>query len=306
MLIRIATRKSKLALWQANYIAGQLKHHHPGLEVQLIPMMTDGDRWLDQPLVELGGKGLFIKALEEAILAGEADIAVHSMKDVPYALPAGLVIPCITVRENPYDVLLMRDPEHQHWQDLPLGACVGTSSLRRQLQLQILRPDLSFKLLRGNVPTRINKLEQGEYDAIILAQAGLIRLEITKAGYQFSADEMLPAVGQGAVGVECRAKDRIIRTLLTPLHHPKTADCVLAERAMNQTLQGGCHAPIAGFATITGRQLTLTARVGHLQTQRLMEASARGVNPSLVGKTVAEALLGQGAADWLAVDGGVQ
>ncbi len=303
MLIRIATRKSKLALWQANYIADQLKHHHPGLEVQLIPMMTDGDRWLDQPLVELGGKGLFIKALEEALMTGEADIAVHSMKDVPYTLPEGLVIPCITVRENPYDLLLMRDPTHRHWRDLPLGACVGTSSLRRQLQLQILRPDLSFKMLRGNVPTRVSKLEQGEYDAIVLAQAGLIRLEILNVGYQFDADEMLPAVGQGAVGVECRAKDRIIQTLLAPLHHRKTADCVLAERAMNQALQGGCHAPIAGFATMTGRQLTLTARVGHLKMRRVMEVRARGANPGLVGKTVAQALLAQGAADWLAAGG---
>lgn len=300
MQIRIATRKSKLALWQANYIADQLRHHHPGLEVQLIPMMTDGDRWLDQPLVELGGKGLFIKALEEAMLAGEADIAVHSMKDVPYTLPPGLTISCITARENPYDILLMKDPEQRHWQDLPLGACVGTSSLRRQLQLQILRPDLTFKMLRGNVPTRVSKLEQGEYDAIVLAQAGLIRLGITHPGYQFDAEEMLPAVGQGAVGVECRAKDRAIQALLTPLHDKKTADCVIAERAMNQQLQGGCHAPIAGFATMAGRQCTLTARVGHLPSSRIMQASARGTAPALVGKTVALALLAQGAAEWLA------
>ncbi len=304
MQIRIATRKSKLALWQANYIAGQLKHHHPGLDVQLIPMMTDGDRWLDQPLVELGGKGLFIKALEEAILADQADIAVHSMKDVPYALPAGLAISCITGRENPYDVLLMRDPLLAHWRDLPIGACVGTSSLRRQLQLQILRPDLTFKMLRGNVPTRVNKLEQGEYDAIVLAKAGLIRLEMPHTGYQFKAQEMLPAVGQGAVGVECRAQDRIIQSLLAPLHDRKTADCVTAERAMNQALQGGCHAPIAGFATMAGRQLTLTARVGHLKHSLMMEASARGSNPVLVGKTVAQALLAQGAADWLAAEQG--
>jgi len=300
-VLRIATRQSPLALWQAHFVADALRAHHPGLTVELLTMVTRGDKILDTPLAKIGGKGLFVKELEIAMLEGRADLAVHSMKDVPMAFPEGLGLTAICVREDPRDAFVSN-----HFADidaLPPGAVVGTSSLRRQCQLRRYRPDLAIKDLRGNVNTRLAKLDNGEYDALILASAGLIRLGMAeRIRSPLSETLLLPAVGQGAVGIECRLDDARTRQLLAPLNHSDTAICVSAERAMNTRLQGGCQVPIAGFATLQDGQLSLQGRVGSLDGAQLLQAEVRGAAADAVqlGQEVAEQLLAAGAAEILA------
>lgn len=299
--LRIATRQSPLALWQANYVADALRAHHPGLQVELLTFVTRGDKILDTPLAKIGGKGLFVKELEVAMLEGRADIAVHSMKDVPMAFPEGLGLTAICVREDPRDAFVSN--RYASLNELPQGAVVGTSSLRRQCQLRRHRPDLVIKDLRGNVNTRLAKLDNGEYDALILASAGLIRLGMaSRIATALDEKVLLPAVGQGAVGIECRLDDAKTRALLAPLNDDATALCVSAERAMNTRLQGGCQVPIAGFATLQNGQLHLQGRVGSLDGSQLLEASsdASAKDAIALGERVAEQLLAAGAADILA------
>ena len=294
--IRIATRKSALALWQAEYVKARLEYAHPGLLVTLVPMVSRGDKLLDSPLSKIGGKGLFVKELETALLENEADITVHSMKDVPMDFPEGLGLFCICEREDPRDAFVSNT--HASLDDLPEGSVVGTSSLRRQAQLLTRRPDLNIRFLRGNVNTRLAKLDAGEYDAIILAAAGLIRLgfedRITSA---ISIDDSLPAGGQGAVGIECRTADSEIHALLAPLHHADTAVRVTAERALNKHLNGGCQVPIACYAVLEGDQIWLRGLVGDPNGSLLLTAQARGPQSAAteLGVKVAEALLDQGA-----------
>lgn len=245
--LRIATRKSPLAMWQAEHVQSRLLALNPELTVELVTFTTQGDIILDTPLSKIGGKGLFVKELEVAMLAGDADIAVHSMKDVPMEFPEGLELGIILERENPRDAFVSNKVDAL--EDLPQGAVVGTSSLRRQCQLQSLRPDLIIRSLRGNVQTRLGKLDSGEYDAIILASAGLIRLKMESRIAQYLEPEVsLPAGGQGAVGIELRSNDAETLALLKPLQHDITASRVLAERAMNRRLEGGCQVPIACYA----------------------------------------------------------
>lgn len=298
--LRIATRKSPLALWQAEYVKASLLKHHPQLIIELVTFTTQGDKILDTPLAKIGGKGLFVKELEQAMLAGDADLAVHSMKDVPMECPEGLAITTICEREDPTDAFVSN--RFASLQELPLGAIVGTSSLRRQCQLRALRPDLEIRDLRGNVGTRLGRLDNGEYDAIILASAGLKRLGLQQRIAQ-SLTQLLPAVGQGAVGIEARSNDAELLALLAPLHHLPTALCVQAERAMNRRLQGGCQVPIAGFATLDNQQLTLNALVGSLDGQSVLRYQAQTTDLQAVeqlGETVAEGLLAQGADKVLA------
>ena len=298
--IRIATRKSALALWQAEYVKARLEQAHPGILVTLVPMVSRGDKLLDSPLSKIGGKGLFVKELETALLENEADIAVHSMKDVPMDFPEGLGLFCICEREDPRDAFVSNT--FARLDDLPHGSVVGTSSLRRQAQLLTRRPDLEIRFLRGNVNTRLAKLDAGEYDAIILAAAGLIRLgfedRITSA---ISIDDSLPAGGQGAVGIECRSADTQIHALLSPLHHADTAVRVTAERALNKHLNGGCQVPIACYAVLEGEQIWLRGLVGEPSGGVLLSADARAPREAAteLGVQVAEALLAQGAGDIL-------
>jgi len=295
-VIRIATRKSALALWQAHYVKAQLEIHHPGLQVELVPMSTQGDKILDTPLAKIGGKGLFIKELEIAMLEGRADIAVHSMKDVPVDFPAEFGLHAICERENPYDAFVSN--HFAQLADLPPQAVVGTSSLRRQCQLRKLRPDLHIKDLRGNVNTRLAKLDEGLYDAIILASAGLIRLDMQQRITQHIPAELsLPAVGQGAVGIECRNDDHQLIAMLAVLNHAETALRVKAERAMNARLQGGCQVPIGSFAEIDGSTLTLRGLVGSPDGTTMLHAQASGhcEQAEYIGQQVAESLLAQGA-----------
>ncbi|RDV25480.1 hydroxymethylbilane synthase [Alteromonas aestuariivivens] len=299
--IRIATRKSALALWQAEYVRDQLLAHHPQLSVELVPMSTQGDKILDTPLAKIGGKGLFIKELEIAMLEGRADIAVHSMKDVPVTFPQEFGLHAICERENPFDAFVSN--QFDQLDALPQGAVVGTSSLRRQCQLRKYRPDLQIRDLRGNVNTRLAKLDNGEYDAIILASAGLIRLGMQdRIRQQLPANISLPAVGQGAVGIECRNDDTQLIELLSALHHPETGWRVTAERAMNARLEGGCQVPIGSFATLEGNTLTLTGMVGQTDGSELLFAKASGAvaDAEQVGVSVAESLLAQGAGSILA------
>lgn len=300
-LVRIATRKSALALWQAEYVKAQLQAFHPGLAVELVPMSTQGDKILDTPLAKIGGKGLFVKELETAMLEGRADIAVHSMKDVPVEFPEGLMLSTICQREDPRDAFVSH-----HYADLealPQGAVVGTSSLRRQCQLKALRPDLTIRDLRGNVNTRLSKLDAGEFDAIILAAAGLIRLGFEERIRAFlPVEQSLPANGQGAVGIECRTDDSAIRALLAPLEHTPTRQAVLAERAMNRALQGGCQVPIGAFAVHEADQLWLRGLVGQLDGQQVLTAEVRGPaeDAEALGAALANQLLALGAGEILA------
>lgn len=294
--LKIATRQSPLALWQANYVKQRLEGFYPDLNVVLVPMVTKGDVILDTPLAKIGGKGLFVKELETALLNGEADIAVHSMKDVPMQFPEGLGLSVICPREDPRDAFVSNT--YRTLADLPQGAVVGTSSLRRQCQLKQLRPDLKIESLRGNVGTRLSKLDRGDYDAIILAAAGLIRLGLTERIASFIAiHDMLPAAGQGAVGIECRSNDTRVQQLLAPLADAETTYCVLAERAMNTHLQGGCQVPIAGYAIIENEQLYLRALVGELDGSSIIRAEAKSAveKAEVLGIQVAEMLLQQGA-----------
>ncbi|MGE8360671.1 hydroxymethylbilane synthase [Pseudomonas sp.] len=295
--IRIATRKSALALWQAEYVKARLEEAHPGLKVSLVPMVSRGDKLLDAPLAKIGGKGLFVKELETALLESDADIAVHSMKDVPMDFPEGLGLYCICEREDPRDAFVSNTFESLD--ALPAGSVVGTSSLRRQAQLLARRPDLKIHFLRGNVNTRLAKLDAGEYDAIILAAAGLIRLGFSeRIRSSISVDDSLPAGGQGAVGIECRTGDDEIHALLAPLHHRETALRVTAERAMNKHLNGGCQVPIACYAVLEGEQLWLRGLVGQPDGSLLLNADNRApvAEAEQLGVQVAEALLAQGAA----------
>ncbi|EOW2079122.1 hydroxymethylbilane synthase [Vibrio mimicus] len=298
--IRIATRQSPLALWQANYVKDALMAAHPGLKVELVTMVTRGDVILDTPLAKVGGKGLFVKELEVAMLEGRADLAVHSMKDVPVDFPQGLGLVTICEREDPRDAFVSNT--YAKIDDLPSGAAVGTCSLRRQCQLKAARPDLVIKELRGNVGTRLSKLDAGEYDAIILAAAGLKRLGLESRIRNFiEPEQSLPAVGQGAVGIECRLDDQRVRELLAPLNHTDTADRVRCERAMNLTLQGGCQVPIGSYALLDGDEIWLRALVGEPDGSQIVRGEIRGPRSEAeqLGITLAEQLLGQGAKEIL-------
>jgi len=294
--IRIATRKSALALWQAEYVKSQLEHFHTDISVELVPMVTKGDIILDTPLAKVGGKGLFVKELEVAMLENRADIAVHSMKDVPVEFPEGLGLQVICPREDPRDAFVSN--HFQALENLPEGAVVGTSSLRRQCQLKAMRPDLVIRDLRGNVNTRLRKLDEGEYDAIILAAAGLIRLEIPQRIRQFIAPEvMLPANGQGAVGIECRTDDEVVKALLAPLECQQTRYRVYAERAMNRALEGGCQVPIGSYAVLSDQALHLRGLVGSVDGSKILTSEVTGHvdNAQKLGEMLAEKLLAQGA-----------
>ncbi|WP_046005863.1 hydroxymethylbilane synthase [Pseudoalteromonas rubra] len=300
-VLRIATRKSALALWQAEFVKAELEKFHADLTVELVPMSTKGDKILDTPLAKIGGKGLFVKELEQAMLEGRADIAVHSMKDVPVDFPAGLELHTICEREDPRDAFVSN--QYQALADLPAGAVVGTSSLRRQCQIRAMRPDLVIKDLRGNVNTRLAKLDAGEFDAIILAAAGLIRLEMAERIASFvSVEDSLPANGQGAVGIECRSDDAQVQAWLAPLEHSETRMRVLAERAMNRRLEGGCQVPIGAFAEIAGEQLTLRGLVGAVDGSQILRGEQSGpvADAEQLGIRLAETLLAQGADQILA------
>jgi hydroxymethylbilane synthase len=294
--IRIATRKSPLALWQAEHVARLIEKTFPGIKTELVKMTTQGDKILDAPLAKIGGKGLFVKELEVGMLDGTADIAVHSMKDVPVEFPDGLHLAAILKREDPTDAFVSN--RYASLNDLPLNAKIGTSSLRRQCQIKEIYPDAEILTLRGNVNSRLAKLEAGEYDAIILASAGLIRLELSERITQrLDSKISLPAIGQGAIGIECRIDDQKLNDMLSKLHHSETGICVAAERAMNARLNGGCQVPIAGFAEIHDDELFMRGLVGS-PDGRLMyrsEYSGKLQQAEAVGKAIAEDLLTQGA-----------
>lgn len=300
-LIRIATRRSPLALWQAEFVRDALMANNPGLQVELVTISTRGDKILDTPLAKIGGKALFVKELENAMLDGEADIAVHSMKDVPMEFPPGLFLPVICEREDPRDAFVSN--HFANIDALPQGARVGTASLRRQCQLLSMRPDLQIGSLRGNVGTRLGKLDSGEFDAIVLAAAGLLRLKLNERIAQFIPPEVsLPAGGQGAVGIECREDAAELIAMLQAMHHPDTADRVIAERALNRRLQGGCQVPIACYAELDGDQLHLRGLVGEVDGGRILrtERSGHRRDAESIGKAAAEDLLSQGADEILA------
>ncbi|MCK5813433.1 MAG: hydroxymethylbilane synthase [Cocleimonas sp.] len=300
-IIRIATRKSPLALWQAEEVKRLLLHFHPDLEVELLGMMTKGDIILDTPLAKIGGKGLFVKELEVGMLEGKADIAVHSMKDVPMELPQGLHLPIILERHDPLDAFVSNN--YTSLDDLPQNAKVGTSSLRRQTQLKQFRPDLEILSLRGNVNSRLAKLDSGKYDAIILASAGLKRLGFDdRITQRIPAEQSLPAIGQGAIGIECRDNDDRINALLAPLNHKETAIRVSAERAFNTRLKGGCQVPIAGYSELQGDQIYLRGLVGYPDGSAIYRAeqTAPIEDAEKMGIAVAEDLLAQGADKVLA------
>ena len=294
--LKIATRKSPLALWQANFVKDRLEALYPELQVELVPMSTQGDKILDTPLAKVGGKGLFVKELETAMLEGRADIAVHSMKDVPVEFPEGLGLHTICEREDPRDAFVSN--RFGQIDELPQGAVVGTSSLRRQCQLHAARPDLVIRDLRGNVNTRLAKLDAGEYDAIILAAAGLKRLEMAHRITAFiEPEQSLPANGQGAVGIECRLDDHELHALLAPLEHPETRIRVLTERAMNRALQGGCQVPIGAYALVQGEEVWLRGLVGSPDGSRVIRDEIRGplADGEALGHTLAQRLLADGA-----------
>lgn len=294
-ILKIATRKSPLALWQAEEVARLLKKYHPDLEVELVTMTTQGDKILDTPLAKIGGKGLFVKELEVGMLEGIADIAVHSMKDVPMAFPEGLHLAVVLERENPRDAFVSNT--YKSLAELPLNSKVGTCSLRRQTQLKEARPDIEILDLRGNVNTRLAKLDNGDYDAIILASAGLLRLgfedRITDI---ISTKQSLPAIGQGAIGIECRSDDEYVNTLLAPLNHPHTALRLTAERAQNTRLNGGCQIPIGGYAELQGDKIYLRGLIGFPDGSKIFRAEKQGnhQDAEAIGTAVAEDLLAQG------------
>jgi len=289
----IATRRSRLALWQAEHIAGLLKNLHPGLNVELLPLSTRGDELLDQRLDKAGGKGLFVKELESAMAQGRADLAVHSMKDMPAELPPGFALAAITAREDPRDVLVS---SYKNLQEMPKGATVGTSSLRRSAQVAERYPHLEARLLRGNVDTRLAKLDRGEYDAIVLAAAGLVRLGLeSRIGARLGTDEMLPAPGQGALGIECLAERAEVAALLAPLADSATAACVRAERTVSRALGGSCSLPLAAFAELASGGVHLRALVASADGTRVLRSESNGSDPEEVGNRVAQALRRQGA-----------
>ncbi|ABC27204.1 porphobilinogen deaminase [Hahella chejuensis KCTC 2396] len=292
----IATRQSALALWQAEHVKQRLEALHPGLTVELLGLTTKGDIILDTPLAKVGGKGLFVKELETAMLEGRADIAVHSMKDVPMEFPPGLGLGAILERETPMDAFVSN--QYASLDELPEGAVVGTSSLRRQCQLSERRPDLKILSLRGNVNTRLAKLDAGDFDAIILAASGLKRLGFSgRIREELTPEVSLPAVGQGALGIECRLDDPEAMALIAQLQDAETTARVSAERAMNHRLQGGCQVPIAGYAEITGDQMRLRGLVGSPDGAQVLRDEVEGpvAAAEALGTELAERLLQQGA-----------
>jgi hydroxymethylbilane synthase len=299
--VRIATRKSPLALWQAEFVRDSLIALNPDLNVEFVKMSTQGDKILDTPLAKVGGKGLFVKELEVGMLAGHADIAVHSMKDVPVEFPEGLHLPVVCKREDPRDAFVSNN--YQSIDDLPQGAKVGTSSLRRECQLRRYRPDLEVLALRGNVNTRLRKLDEGNYDAIILATAGLKRLGFEdRIKSKLTPEQSLPAIGQGAVGIETRVNDERINALIAPLRCPETWIVVTAERAMNKRLAGGCQVPIAGFALLEEGKIWMRGLVGRPDGSEMLSAEVNGTaeQAEQLGIELAEELLAQGAEKILA------
>jgi hydroxymethylbilane synthase len=300
--LRIATRKSPLAVWQAEHVASELRRLHPELEVELVTMTTQGDRILDAPLARIGGKGLFVKELEVALLEDRADIAVHSVKDVPMELPEHLELPVILEREDPLDAFVSN--EYAGVDDLPEGARVGSSSLRRQCQLRARRPDLVVTDLRGNVNTRLAKLDAGEYHAILLAAAGLKRLGFDqRIRARLEPAVSLPAVGQGAIAIECREGDAVVGALIADLNHRDTSDRVRAERAFNRRLEGGCQVPLAAHAVLQGNELRLQGLVGAVDGSRILRADNSGPREEAeaLGESLAVDLLHQGAGELLAL-----
>lgn len=298
--LRIVTRKSPLAMWQATYVKKQIESTFPGCHVDIMGVTTQGDRFLDVSLAKIGGKGLFIKELEHSLLSGTADLAVHSMKDMTVEIPNGLELTAVLQRGNPYDALV--SSRQYSLQTLPLHAKIGTSSLRRQAQLKNQRPDLQIEMLRGNVNTRLGKLEEGKYDAIILACAGLERLGLSKQiGHILPPEECLPAVGQGALGLECATDNETVCAMLKKLDDLSSHQCVIAERAMNQRLDGGCATPVAGFAEIINGLLCLRGLVASLDGKQILQATQTGQPTAAekIGHLVAQDLLNQGAASIL-------
>jgi hydroxymethylbilane synthase len=298
--LKIATRNSPLALWQAEHVKQQLIGLHPDLNVELVSMTTEGDRFLDAPLIAVGGKGLFIKELEQALLNGEADIAVHSMKDVTIDLPDALAMPVIMKREDVRDVFISNN--YKQIEDLPDGAVLGTSSLRRQSQVKALRPGIVLKDLRGNVGTRLRKLDEDEYDAIMLAAAGIIRLGLKERITQLIPESvLLPAIGQGAIGIECRAGDTEVHELIAPLNDRDTSLCVQTERAFSRRLFGGCQLPIAGQASISGNEINLIGLVARTDGSEVIKSELSGDSAECdeIGTTLAETLLERGADEIL-------
>lgn len=298
----IGTRSSKLALWQAEWVKSELQRVNPGFKVELNKIKTTGDKILDVPLAQVGGKGLFVKEIEEALLNGTADLAVHSMKDVPTEFPDGLYLPVICKREDPRDAFITRKQGQEFriksFSDLPQGASVGTSSLRRSCQLLSRRPDLKIQQLRGNLDTRLRKLEEGQFDSIILAAAGVKRLGWSDRITEFIPPEVsLPAIGQGAIGIECRVNDERINDLIKFLDHPETSVCVRAERACLKKLEGGCQVPIAAYARIVDGRIVIDGLVGSVSGDRIIKAHLEGSpdEAELLGTRLAEGLLAQGA-----------
>ncbi len=300
--ITLATRESPLALWQAKYVKQLLEQRNPHIHINILGMTTQADQRLDVTLSKIGGKGLFIKELETALLNEEADIAVHSMKDVPMELPSGLIISAICPRANPFDAFVSN--HYQTPEQLPQNAIVGTSSLRRGCQLKYWRSDIQLKFLRGNVQTRLRKLDDGEYDAIVLACAGLERLNLqTRITSIFTPNIMLPSTGQGAVGIECRSDDRQIKALLDTIHDPLTALCVNAERTFNNKLNGGCHAPVAAFAELSDQLLTLQGRVGavdgttllHVEESIMINQQTDTIAINIMAERLAQQIINDGA-----------
>jgi hydroxymethylbilane synthase len=293
--LRVGTRASQLALWQANWVKSELEKKYPGMEVTLTKIKTIGDKILDVPLAQVGGKGLFVKEIEEAMLRGEIDIAVHSMKDVPTDFPEGLGLHCITEREDPRDAVISRNVK---FADLPQGARIGTSALRRQAQLLKLRPDLEMCIIRGNVETRIRKLDDDKLDAVILAAAGLKRLGFTeKVAEYLDVDLSIPAIGQGALGIECRLADPVITETIAFFNHPATAYAVRAERALLKRCEGGCQVPIAAHGTVDGNFLHLVGFIAAVD-------GSRSVRGDISGPVEQSEQLGIQLADQLLADGG--
>ena len=301
MQLRIATRKSELALWQARHVAEKLESFAEVANVELVPMSTRGDEILDRSLQKIGGKGLFIKELEQALQAGKADLAVHSMKDVPATMPDGFCIAAVLQRANPSDALVTAD--NSGLRSVPEGGCIGSSSLRRQAQLRALRPDIVVKPLRGNVNTRLARLEQGRYDAIVLASAGLQRLGMaSRIAEEFSPEHMLPAAAQGVLGIECLQDREDLRSLLALLEDAPTRTTTLAERAVARVLQADCQSPVASYATLAGEEMTLQALVASADGSTILRESAKAgmVDAESLGIEVANRLLGRGAGALLA------
>jgi hydroxymethylbilane synthase len=293
-VVRIATRQSALALWQANFVRDALLHHHPGLEVDVVGLSTAGDRWLTAPLSEMGGKGLFIKELEVAMAEGRADIAVHSMKDVPAELPSGFALPVIAFRADVRDAFV--STRFARLADLPAAAVVGSSSLRRRAQLLLHRPDLEVRPVRGNVNTRLDKLDRKEFDALLLACAGLDRLGLAgRINERLEVDRSLPAAGQGALGVECPAERSDLLKILAPLNDDAVNRCVTAERAVSVALGADCSLPIAAHATLAGGLIRLAALLSDRDGRQILRARAQGVDPEVLGREVAAALRADGA-----------